>query len=532
MTLFFLFMAGLIIFLFGMVRLSNKMQQLFSARIRELIVFSVRQPIFGLIMGLIGTILFQSSSATTLLTVGLVSAGLISFYHSLGIMLGADIGTTITAQLVAWNVTGLSPILIFCGGVLYLLTKETKKLIGEALLYFGFIFFGLYLMGEATVPLKQSNLFINLFQEPHTPFLGIGIGILCTAIVQASSIPIAILVMLGQQGIIGIENALPIVLGANIGTTVTALLGSIAANINGKKSAVAHFLTKCISALLVLPVLSLFTGLITYLSSDVAQQVVWGHFIFNLFLAVIFMIFLKPFSIFVEKIIPGTTETLPLWPEFLDKRCLTKADDALMCVKKELGRQIMLSERMLSESLTMIQKFTPSMKKRIMYIEMVVDNLQSEIVGYLWNISCGELSPATSKKLFAFSTIVYDIERIADRATNLVELAESKYKRQALFSEAAYTELTAIGGLVMQNLVDTASLLEQRDGKKIKDVYSRHSTVFVTIRQAVENHLVRFYQKVCRAEAGPIFVDMLVNLEHISDHCRSIVERIEGLGDL
>jgi len=528
----FLFMAGLIIFLFGMVRLSNEMQQLFSARIRELIVFSVKRPIFGLVMGLVGTILFQSSSATTLLTVGLVSAGLIGFYNSLGIILGADIGTTITAQLVAWNVTAISPLVIFCGGILYLLAKDTWKMIGEVLLYFGFIFFGLHLIGEATVPLKESDLFINLFQESHSPFFGIGVGILCTGIVHASSIPIGILVMLGKQDIIAIENALPILLGANIGTTVTALMGSIAANINGKKTAFAHSMTKFISVLLVLPALSLFTILLKCLSSDVAQQIVWGHFIFNLFLAVIFMMFLKPFSAFVEKIIPGTEETLPLWPEFLDKRCLVKADDALLCVKKELIRQIMLSERMLRESLQMIPEFKESHKKRIMYIEMVVDNLQSEIVEYLWNISCGELSPATSKKLFAFSTIVYDIERIADRSLNLLELAESKHKRKAIFSEAARIELKEIGSLVMKNLIDAASLIEQSDGTKIKDVYSRHSNVFVTIRQAIENHLVRFYQKVCRAEAGPIFVDMLVNLERVSDHCRAIVERIEGLKEV
>lgn len=525
----FLFITGMTFFLFGMIKLSAHMQGLFSGRIREYIRLSVKKPIYGLLLGIVSTIFFQSSSATTLVTVSIVSAGLISFYHSLGIILGADIGTTLTAQLVVWKVTAISPVIIFLGGILFFVAKSKWKSIGEAVLYFGLIFFGLSLIGDATAPLKDNELFIRFFQEARNPFVGIGIGLVFTAIVQASAIPIGILIILGQQGLISLEGALPIVLGANIGTTATAILGSMVTNINGKRSAVAHVLFKLLGVVVCLVFFPVFLSLLKQLSPDIAQQIAFGHFALNILITVIFIFLLRPFSMFVEKIIPGTDQVVPLWPEFLEEQCLTKPDEALVCVKKELGREIALTQKMLSTSLALIPDFKPDKQRDISYIELVVDNVQAEITQYLWNVSCGQLTPSLSKRLFAFSSIVYDIERIGDRSTNIVELAESKHKRNAIFSEPAKAELKEIGELVMKNLDDAAMLIEKRDTNRIQDVFERHVQVVVAIKAATEKHLVRFYQKMCRAEAGPIFVDMLVNLERISDHCLVIAEHIRSI---
>lgn len=526
-----LFITGLTLFLFGMIKLSSFMQQLFSARMREYIKISVKKPIYGMCMSILTTILFQSSSATTLLTIGIVSAGLISFYHSLGIILGADIGTTLTAQLVVWNVTSISPIIIFIGGILLFLGKEKMKQAGEGLIYFGLIFFGLSLTGDAIAPLKESKAFIEFFQGAKNPLVGVGIGIVFTGIVHASAIPIGILIIMGQQGLISIENAIPIMLGANIGTTVTALMGCLAGNINGKRSAVSHLVFKCSGVLVCILFLPVFITFLKHLTSGIAQQIALGHFAFNLLIAAIFIFLLKPFSALIEKIIPGKDAVLPLWPEFLDTKCLTSPQDALSCVNKELSREIMLAGRMLKESIGLITKFNEAKKRDIMYIELVVDNIQAETTKYLWNISCSQLSPLLSKKLFAFSTIVYEIERVGDRSTNVVELAESKHKRKAIFSHAAKEELKEIEKLVMKNLKDTASLLEMRDEDTIRAIFERNREVDFYIKKATEQHLERFYQKMCRAEAGPIFVDILVNLERVSYHCRTIAGCMEGLNE-
>ncbi len=191
----------------------------------------------------------------------------------------------------------------------------------------------------------------------------------------------------------------------------------------------------------------------------------------------------------------------------------------------------MLAQRMLSTSLALITKFSAAKQRDTMYIEMVVDNVQSEITEYLWNISSGQLSPQLSKKLFAFSSTVYDIERIGDRSTNLVELAESKHKRHAVFSEPANNELREIGDMATKNVDDVALLIEKRDEERIRAVFERHLQIVLAVKMATEKHLVRFYQKMCRAEAGPIFVDMLVNLERISDHCLVIAENIRNIED-
>lgn len=521
-----LFITGLTLFLFGMFKLSSGMQELFSSRIREYIRLSVRRPVYGLFLGIISTILFQSSSATTLVTIGIVSAGLITFLHSLGIILGADIGTTLTAQLVVWKVTSISPVLIFLGGLLYFVGKEHWKMIGEVTLYFGLIFYGLSLIGDATAPLKENQAFFNFFQEARSPLIGLGLGLLFTGIVQASAIPIGILIVLGQQGLITIENALPIVLGANIGTTVTALIGSTVTNINGKKTALAHLFFKVFGVFICFVLLPLMLLLLKYLSSDIAQQIALGHFLLNFVIVVVFISLLRPFSRLIETIIPGTDHVLPMWPEFLDKTCLASPEEALLCAKKELGREIMLAQRMLSTGLALISHFRSSGKRDVMYIELVVDNIQSEITRYLWNISCGQLSPAHSRRLFAFSSIVYDIERIGDRSMNLVELAESRHNRKAVFSDAAKAELEEVAGLVVKNVDYAAQIIEDRNGKTLQAMAERHLQVLVAIKIATDNHLVRFYQKACRAEAGPIFVDILVNLARISDHSLVIAEHM------
>ncbi len=527
----FLFLAGLALFLLGMLKLSSQMQSVFSSRIREYIRFSVKNPFYGLITGFLTTILFQSSSATTLLSMGLVSAGLISFYHSLGIILGADIGTTLTIQLVVWKVTDISPLLLFCGIVLFFAARGRLKITGEALLYFGTIFYGLSLIGDAAEPLKNSPLFIDYFLKARSPFAGLFIGLAFTAIVQASAIPIAVLVMLGLQGLVSIENAVPIVIGANIGTTATALIGSIASDVNGKRTAIAHLIFKLCGALVCFALLSPFIQVLKVSSASIAQQIAFSHFLINLVIVLLFIFIMKPFSRTIIRIFSGDSETLSLWPENLDTKYLASPNDALVCVKKELSREITLAQRMLKESLELVYNYRENRQRSIMYMELVMDNLQAEITKYLWGISCGELSEPLTKRLFAFSSFAYDIERMGDRSVNLAELAEQKNKRKAHFTQAAREELLDIGTLVMENLSDAALLIEQKNTIRIRVVFERERRIDVKIKMAIERHLERFYKKFCVAEAGPIYVDMLVNLERISDHCRLIAQLIDGLED-
>lgn len=523
--------TGVMLFLFGMTKLSAKMQRLFTARMRSYIKYAVRKPLYGLFTGMISTVVFQSSSATTALIIGMVSAGLISFYNSLGMILGADIGTTLTVQLVVWKVTDLSPLFITFGGIFWLLGKTKWASMGEAVFYFGLLFFGFHLTALATLPLRDNPFIVHFFQETKNPFLGLGAGIILTGIVHASAIPISILIILAQHGLIGLENALPVVLGANIGTTVTAITAGFVSGISGRRSAVAHFLFKCSGALIILVSLPFFISFIKFLSKSAAQQIAIAHFLFNLLIVAVFIFFLKPFALLMEKRMPGGDDVLPLWPEYLDERYLGDAAKALNCVKKELGREMALTQRMYIQLMQMVNEYREGKMRDILYIAWAVGNLRKDIVRYLRKISTYRLSPALSAKLFAFTAMVSDIASISNQIVSTLYLLQDKAERRISFSQAAETELKEITSLVAENMRHAEDLIEIRDESKAATVSRIEEEIDIKVKSAREKHFIRFCKKVCQAEAGPIFIETLIHLERISDHCQNIADYISELRD-
>lgn len=522
-------LTGLILFLFGMIKLSTGVQKIFSVRIRQYIKYLVKKPLSGIGIGAIITVLFQSSSASTVLFVGMVNAGLISFFNSLGLVLGADIGTTITPQLVAWKITAIAPVFIISGLLIWFFAKEKTKLIGEAIFYFGILFFGFSLMDEGLVIFKQSPALLNLIKEVNNPLVGILAALIFTGIIQSSAATIGIVVLLAQQGLIGIDSAFPIVLGANIGTTATAILGSIGTGKNARRTAYSHSLFKFFGVLLVLPFLSPFISLIKATGGSIAQQIATGHFLFNLILIGVFIFLLKPFASMMTKLIPGEEKVLPLWPEYLDKRHLYNSKKAFEAVTKELDREIMLAQRNYQESAKLTANFNKSAKRSIFYIDLIIDNLQKEIMRYLDGISRLQLSKEETARLFCYSSMVDDIERIGDHVTNIVHLTEYKKQWKVYFSKEAEKEIEKIQGLVAENIEDARFLILNKSKQRIKAIFEREKTVDELVKQYKEHHLDRFYRGVCLAMAGAIFIDLLVNFERISDHCMNIAEYAEQM---
>ncbi|MCK7502976.1 MAG: Na/Pi symporter [Desulfobacterales bacterium] len=378
--------SGIILFLIGMVRLSLTAREVINVRIKQYIKYSVGKPLYGLLIGAVSTVFFQSSSASIALTIGLVSAGLVSFYSSLAIILGADIGTTLTVQLVIWRFTEISPIFISLGGLLWLIGREKWDIAGKMIFYFGLIFFGLEMVGQAAEPLKKSPDFLNFFAQAKNPLFGLGLGVVVTGIIHASAIPIGILVILAQQDIVSLENALPVVMGANIGTTVTALLVGSVATVSGKRSAISHLVFKCTGVLLFLIFMPHFLVLLRALSSSVAQQIVLGHFLLNLLIVLVFISFLKPFARLMNKMIPGLDDPLPLWPEFLNQHDLSNPEKSLGDVQKELHRAMIIIQKMFMSTIDLMAFPKEGKRKDISYIEMLVNNLRAQIVKFLWRI--------------------------------------------------------------------------------------------------------------------------------------------------
>jgi phosphate:Na+ symporter len=231
----------------------------------------------------------------------------------------------------------------------------------------------------------------------------------------------------------------------------------------------------------------------------------------------------------LERLVPGEAQALPIWPEFLNEACLTRTEEALLCVKRELGRQMLLAKAMVRESIDLLRTFRKAAKREQDYVEAVVDNLRTEIAVYLWKISDREFSQGLSKQLFTYTAMVDDIERIADHAVILTKLSEEKHARRIEFSDKGMVELEEIHALVMDNVKDAAVLIAEADEAKILEIYRREECIDTKVREAREKHLERFHRRICRAEAGPIFLEMLINLERISDRCQNIAEYVEEL---
>jgi phosphate:Na+ symporter len=523
--------SGVILFLIGMINLSSSVRKLIDVRIKEYIRYAVEKPLYGLLTGVISTIIFQSSSASTALTVGLVSAGLISFYSSLAIILGTDIGTTLTVQFVVWHFTEISPLFISIGGLLWLIFRGRWQITGQIIFNFGLLFFGLGLISQAVEPLKNSPDFLNLFTQTQNPFLGIVLGIIVTGIVHASAIPISIMALLAQQDLVSLENALPVIMGANIGTTVTALLVGTVATVSGKRTAVSHLIFKCIGVSLSLILMPYFLVILKSLSSIVAQQIVLAHFLLNFAIMFIFIFILKPFADLMQKVLKGEDETLPIWPEFLNRKDLSNAKKALDDVQKELLREISLVRKMFLNATNMIILSQEGRKRDISYVEMVVNNLRAQIVKFLWRISAQHLSTQLSKKVFAFTALAGDIESIGNHVVWIAELVMQKASEKIKFTEGGKKELREIIILVGQNLDEAVSLIEVSDKEKINSIIRREEEIDIEVKEARNKHLKRFHNRLCSTEAGLIFVEMLIHLERISDHCNNIAEYVLDIKD-
>lgn len=519
-----LFLTGLVFLLFGMLKLSKEMQRIFSVRIRQYIKRLVKRPRQGVVLGAIITAIFQSSSATTVLTVGLVSAGLISFFNSLSIVLGAAVGTTITAQLVALKITKIAPIFIIIGIIIWLVGKDKKKMVGEAILYFGLLFFGLSLMSQGMSPLRDSQGFVNLLSHAKSPIFGILIGAVFTAIIQSSSVTTGLLVLLGQQGLLGIESAIPIFMGANIGTTVTAILASIGSGVSARRTAFSHLFFNFFTVIIFAPFILYFSSLLKIFSSDIGSQIAIGHFLFNAFLVVIFFFWLKTFARFVKKIFPGKEKVLPLWAEYLDERKLSDPAKALKGVRKELQRGALLVEEMFFKAVELISDFYYPTTRDIAYIELVIDNLQKDVMIFLDKLPKEKMTRGQTIKVVHYSAIVDNIERLGDHIVNISKLAQHRVKVKVEFSRAGQKELEQIKEILFKNIKDVIDLIQDKDGQRVQDIIRREKVVDGLVMKAQAEHLERFYRREVSVADGPIFNDILINFERISDHCENIAE--------
>jgi phosphate:Na+ symporter len=440
--LIFGMIGGLGLFLYGMQLLSEGLQKITGDRIHKIMEFLTKKPIMGVATGALVTSIIQSSSATSVITIGLVNAGLLNLKQAVTIIAGANIGTTVTAQIVSFRLEKYALPAIGIGFIFnFLAKKRSYKYFGQILLGFGILFLGLYTMSNAVKPLRDYVPFLELLVNiSHSPLLGIAVAAIFTAIIQSSSATTAIIIAMSIQGIIGIDSAIPLVMGSNIGTCFTALIASIGSSIAGKRVALSHLFFNVGGVIIFLFFLNKFTYLVSLTSSSLPRQIANAHTLFNVINAIILIPFLSLFVKFIIKILPGEEIVLKKGPIYLNKDMINTPSIALGQVVKELVRMGEMVESMLNDVIMTFIQNDINILKNVYLREEVVNRLEKDITKYLVLISQQSLSSKQSKRLTDLMNIVNDIERVGDHAENLAELAEEKINENLPFSEKALDE--------------------------------------------------------------------------------------------
>ena len=540
MTLF----GGLALFIFGMNFMSDGLQKCAGERMRSILAVLTRNPVMGVLAGALVTAVLQSSSATTVMVIGFVSAGLMNLPQAISIVFGANIGTTMTAQLIAFQIGDYAWLFVAIGFIMYffLKKKEFVMYLGQTIFSFGLLFVGINIMGDTMKPLAASPVFVDLMlQVQDIPVLGVAIGTLMTVVVQSSSATIAVLQNLastagpdGVSSIIGLEGSLPILFGDNIGTTITAVLASLGGTIVAKRTAAAHVIFNLTGTLIFIWFIPYYADFITMISPKgpevevISRQIANAHTCFNVTNTIIFTPLIPVIVKIVTKIVPGKElDRLPSDPVYLDYNVLEQPFAAIHLATKEMGRMAHMAYEMVISSQKAFINSDAEEVKKVMEIESNVDTLHGKIVHYLAALFTNEkMTEEQGEQVSSLMQIASDVEHVGDSCKNIAQFAETKIKSSYEFSQEAYAEMYSCFDLAKKMTADSILALEDNDMVAVARIQIYEDQMNSKEKKLRKNHIERLNQKKCSPEFTVIYTDALHNLERIGDSCKNIAEAV------
>ena len=526
-------MGGLGLFLYGMNLMGDGLQKSAGSKLKRIIELLTSNVIMGVLVGMVVTMVIQSSSATTVMVVGFVNAGIMSLPQAIGVIMGANIGTTITAQLVSLDVDFLAPVALGIGIVIYMFSNKPKhKNIAERLIGFGILFTGMDFMKEAVKPLAGYQGFTDmLLSFGHHPILGVLMGFAITAIVQSSSASMGMLIALASQGLIPITAALPILYGENIGTCVTSLISSIGASRNARRAAIMHLTFNVLGSMIFMFILSKpIVAIVTAIDpTDAARQIANAHTLFNILNVIVLLPFNKLIVKLALKLVPetkGEQDDDDKVVKYIDDRMIETPSIALANIIKETLRMGEKSKESLNAAMDGIvdkskEKIELSFKR-----EKLINELQKSILNYLLKLSKASLNEDSRETVDALFNTVNDIERIGDHAENIAELAKDIVDLEISFSDVGIGELKDMYNKVVSTYTYALEAMRTSNVELACKVIKMEEQVDMMEKSCRANHMNRLNSSSCSIESGVIYLDIISNLERVSDHAVNIAQQV------
>ena len=517
--------GGVALILFGMKLAGDGLQRAAGAKLRAFLLTATDNRLKGVGVGAAITALLQSSSATTVMLIGFVGSGLMTLGQTMGVILGADIGTTITVQVIAFRVYEYAIGLVGLGVVISYLGRGIWKDIGQAILGFGFVFFALKILMDTFGPISENPLMKDfLLGLGNDPFAAIIISALITALIHSSAATLGIAITASLSGLLSLDAAVPIVLGANIGTTVTAIISSVGATVEAKRVALAHTLFKVLGVIIVAPFLGYFTWLVGESTSNAARQVANAHTFFNIGIAVLFLPFTGPFTRFVSLLLPESKTPVKFGPKYLDPIVLSSPTLALVQASRESLRSSDMVQEMLAKSIVVFENNDKDLLEEIQEKDDDVDLLDREVKLFLTKLSRESLSDEQAKReleIMLFSDNIENIGDVIDK--NLMELARKKIKGNMSFSAEGMKEIRELHKKVLENFDVGVAAFAGSDLELAHKLVTHKQKLSELERELRQNHINRLYLGFKESiDTSAIHLDVLTNLKRINSYITNV----------
>lgn len=523
--------GGLGLFLFGMELMSDSIEKVAGARLRRILEIFTTNRFMGMIVGIIFTGIIQSSSACTVMVVSFVNSGLMNLYQAAGVILGANIGTTITSQLVSFNLSKIAPLILLVGVVVMMFTKKEKvRKVAEVVVGFGILFVGLSTMSQAMANMKNEPQVVNLLMSLKNPFLATLMGFALTAIIQSSSVTVSIVLLLANQDLLPLPITLYIILGCNIGACATAMLASMTGKKDAKRAALIHLLFNIIGTVIIY--IALFVAgdqiveLIKSISADNGRFVANAHTLIKI--AQVIMLF--PFTGWLVKmtylIVPGEDQKVGYREsyqlKYIGDKVVFNPATAVVEVIKELERMASLAEENLNRAMNALITLDEEDIEEVYEVEKNINFLNHAITDYLVKINQTTLPIEDLNSLGALFHVVNDIERIGDHAENVADAARQRKEEGVSISKEAQKELGDMLEMVNKIIRYAVEMFAKSDESHMQEIVTLEDQVDEKERELQKKHVERLTKGECSLEAGMIFSDIVSGLERVADHATNI----------